>query len=103
MTPLIILKKGEKIKHFFFTFNEFNEWCKENDVKKFELKYMKGLGSWKQDELNQIFEEKGFEYFINSFEWTKESMKYIHQWMSSSEIEQRKEYLSQNTFDMLKV
>lgn len=102
-TPLIILKKGNIIKHFFFTFDEYNDWCSSNSQKGLELKYMKGLGSWKQDELNQLFEKHSFEYFLDTLEWTFDANMHIHQWLSQTEIKQRKEYLMKNTFNMFKV
>lgn len=78
-TPLIILKKGSKIEHFFFTFDDYNEWCKANSQKGLELKYMKGLGSWKKEELDQLFEEHPLDYFLDTLEWTHDSGMHIHQ------------------------
>lgn len=102
-TPLIVLKKNNKIKHFFFNFDDFNEWSKSNDSSKFDLDYMKGLGSWEKDDLIELFANNPLEYFIEDFEWTEDCMKTVHQWLSSTEVQSRKDYLTENTFDMFKV
>lgn len=101
-TPLIILKKGNKINHFFFTFDEYNEWCEKNSQKGYELKYMKGLGSWKQEELIQLFDKYDFSFFADELKWTYDSERYIHEWLSSSEVQKRKDYLMVKCFNMFK-
>lgn len=102
-TPLMILKSGEKIVHFFFTFDEYNKWTEENDYSKYTSKYMKGLGSWKQEEFIQLFDKYGMDFFLDTLEWTDDSMKAVHQWLSLTEVQQRKEYLMNNTFELSKV
>ena len=54
-TPIIIgLKKDKVVKHFF-TIAEYKAWenSKQFD-KNIKLKYSKGLGSWRKEELKQL-------------------------------------------------
>ena len=52
-TPIVVLKTKNKIVKHFFTFDEFNEFQSKHDVKKFEIFYKKGIGSWKKEEFDQ--------------------------------------------------
>lgn len=53
-TPIVVAipKKGDKM--FFYTQTEYNDWEKKNDLKKWEIKYKKGLAALVDDEYNDI-------------------------------------------------
>lgn len=44
-TPVIKVFKGDKIKHRFFTVQEFETWVKGRDMKGLKVRYYKGLGT----------------------------------------------------------
>ena len=44
-TPVIKLLKGGRIAHRFFTVVDFNKWKETNNIKGFEIRYYKGLGT----------------------------------------------------------
>ncbi len=102
-TPVIILKNGEKIVKFFFTFDEYNEYIKNHDVTKFRLKYLKGLGSFKSDELSQLVSIHGLEYFIETFVLDEGSEKAIDDWLGKDNVEVRKEMLRKNKFNIFMI
>lgn len=43
-TPLIVAKRGED-RHNFYNVQEFDTWCESNDPTRFDVRYLKGLGS----------------------------------------------------------
>ena len=102
-TPLLILRKGSNIEKIFFDFDEYNLFINNNDISKYTVQYMKGLGSWEQEDLMKLFKKYGFDYFIETFEWCEETYKYVHQWMSGSESDSRKDLLQNNEFDIFKI
>lgn len=55
-TPIVVAipkQKGKK-KILFYSQFEYNEWCKNNDLKQFEIKYKKGLAALVGDEYQDI-------------------------------------------------
>ena len=56
VTPLIKAKKGNETKSFF-TVNDFKSWAQTVDIKKWKVKYYKGLGT--------STDKEGKEYFQN--------------------------------------
>jgi DNA gyrase subunit B len=56
-TPIVVAEpksKNKKDKIFFYTQAEYNKWASNNDVKKFEIKYKKGLAALIGDEYDDI-------------------------------------------------
>jgi DNA topoisomerase II len=55
-TPILVavpVSKNKK-KLQFYTDDEYNQWCVKNDLKKYEIKYKKGLASLTDDEYEEI-------------------------------------------------
>jgi DNA gyrase/topoisomerase IV subunit B len=102
-TPVIVLKEKDKIKHFFFTMDEYNEFAKKHNTSKFDLKYMKGLGSWKKEELDQIVKDNGLDFFIESYVHTDGSNNVLKSWLSKDTVEDRKEMLRVNKFNIFSI
>jgi len=99
-TPLIVLRKGDKVCEFFFDFNEFNDWQRKHSLNGYQVHYKKGLGSWKKEELKQVIDKIGFDALVEPFERDSETNKYIDDWLSDKKVEARKEYLRHNTFNI---
>lgn len=102
-TPIVVLKKNKKITHYFMTFDEFNEWCSNNDVKQFTISYKKGLGAWKKEELIEIFDNEDKSKFFDKFEWNKDLYKEIDEWFADDKADIRKEKLQENFFSILNI
>ena len=70
-TPLIkAFGKTDKKKQnpiLFYSETEFNEWFKKNDVKKWDIKYYKGLGTSTEKEQRESFVD--FDDKVVSFVW----------------------------------
>jgi DNA topoisomerase-2 len=56
VTPILKAKKGETTKSFF-TLNDFKEWAEHlgDDIKKWKIKYYKGLGTSTDKEAKEYF------------------------------------------------
>lgn len=99
-TPVIVLKKKDKIKHFFFDLPSYIKHQESNDTSKFTIKYFKGLGSWKKEELKQLIDEYGMERFIETLVPDNTSDKVINDWLSYSTANERKKYIKGSPFDL---
>jgi len=97
-TPMVVAKKKDKIVKSFYSFNEYQEFSKQNSG--YEYDYKKGLGSWKKEELKDIFDKEGINKFIIDFETEDQYSDYIRNWMSSKTIDYRKDKVSSRQFDI---
>lgn len=103
-TPVIVFKdKTDKIKHFFFTLDEYNQFLKKNDVSNLKVHYYKGLGSWEPQDLKPLIEKYGIEYFLETFKNDEECEQTIDNWLNSKSSDKRKEYLNNNEFSIFKI
>ena len=99
--PLICMKDSKgNIVEMFQTFDEYNNWLKENKNSKLECKYFKGLGSWKDKEIKDLVKKYNVQKFIEPLELDKDSLKLIDDWVGKKNAEIRKEYLKQNEFSI---
>lgn len=101
-TPLVILFNKKKIYKMFFTIEEFIQFSSKKDISKYEIKYYKGLGSFKDSVLEKVFESKGgFENFIEELTYDKdEELKMIELWMSNEHVSFRKEKIKERDFSI---
>jgi DNA gyrase/topoisomerase IV subunit B len=65
-----------------------------------KIEYYKGLGSWSKEEFQKLFEEKGFEFFLQDLVLDDKGKVYVNDWLSGKEIEKRKQYLRDFTLDI---
>lgn len=100
--PLICMidKKGE-IKEMFNSFDEYNNWLRNNNNSKLEVKYYKGLGSWKEKDIKSLVAKHGLDKFIKPFELDTDALRLIDEWVGKKNADIRKEYLKQNEFSIL--
>ena len=88
-TPILKATKGSQIKQFYNE-GEFEEWKKENEIKGWNIKYYKGLGTSTGKEFKEYFKEKKIIYF----NWdTKESSEYIDMIFNKKRSDDRKDWL----------
>lgn len=99
-TPIVAgFDKNGIIKDFFFTLDEYNM----NRNKSYKYSYMKGLASWQASDLNRLIKEKGISHFIQDFEYTDEDGQTILNWLSSSNVDFRKEEMRGIQFNISNV
>ena len=97
-TPMIVAKKKDKIIKCFYSFDEYNQF-QEQATESYEYDYKKGLGSWKKEELKEVFAQ-GFDKFIVDFETEEEYNEYIKNWMSGKTVDYRKQQVRSRQFDI---
>ena len=79
------------------------EWEKTNKDSSIKYDYKKGLGSWKEGELNEVVKMFTLEKLMEPLEVGENYEEVIDNWMSSKCVEKRKEYILANKFDIFKV
>ena len=98
-TPLVVAKKGNKIKSYYFTLREYQQAEAAGKVKGCEIKYYKGLGTWKAKDLKEIIAKEGIDKFIIPLVWTDDSAQAIEDWVGA-ETAARKRFLRGKTFSL---
>ena len=100
-TPLVILKdnKNKPVK-YFYSLNEFKEFETSNNLSKYKIEYLKGLGSWDKDAFIKLFDENGFEYYLQELQLDELGKQYVNDWLSGKEADKRKQYLRDYTLNI---
>jgi len=98
-TPLIAIKQKGKIIEKFFSFPEYNR-KKSSLPKNSECKYYKGLGSWEQEDLHQLFTGNLDEEYIIPLEWGQLDETCITGWMKSEQVSYRKDKIVKKPFSI---
>ena len=88
-TPILKATNGKNNMQFYNE-GEFEEWKKTNDVKKWNIKYYKGLGTSTSKEFKEYFKEKKIVYFSCSGD---DSVKAIDMVFNKKRSDDRKEWL----------
>ena len=100
ITPLIIVQdKSFKIKEYFFNVQDFKKWEKDNPNNKDKVVYIKGLGSWEREQLQELIDKNGLDKFILTYRLDEKSNELVEDWLGS-DSEKRKKHLSNYTFDI---
>jgi len=88
-TPILKATKGNQTQQFYNE-GEFSEWKKNNDIKGWNVKYYKGLGTSTGKEFKEYFKEKKIIYF----NWDGEqSSEYIDMIFNKKRSDDRKDWL----------
>lgn len=61
-TPILIARSGKKEIKFYYN-NEFDEWCKKNDVTKWNIEYYKGLGALNDSNYKDLIQNPNIYYY----------------------------------------
>lgn len=100
ITPLIIVQdKSFKIKEYFFNVQDFKKWEKAHPGNKDKVVYIKGLGSWEREQLQELIDKNGLDKFILTYRLDDKSNELVEDWLGS-DPEKRKKHLSSYTFDI---
>lgn len=95
-TPVISIKKNNKLVKWYYSLND-QVLLKSGEVSK----YLKGLGSWKVDDLKYIVEKDGLNKMIDMLEFDNNEI--IDDWLSDKKADKRKEYILENDFNIAKI
>jgi len=91
-TPIFFTRgKNKKPKEWFYNLR---------NIPSEDGEYMKGLGSWEQEDLEYIIKKDGIEKMITIFEDTSDET--IEEWLGD-DSSPRKKYIIENDFDLIKL
>lgn len=98
VTPLVVLfdKKDKPVK-YFFNLDDYNQY---NNDKNYRVKYFKGLGSWKKEELQAIISEKGLDFFLQPFILDEKAEQYLDWWLKTEFTDKRKEFIQEHLLNL---
>lgn len=96
-TPLMLLKKGDTVIKAYFNFDEFDN----KDIKRgYDIKYLKGLGSWTPQEFEQMLDLYTLDGLIHNYEFDSEAPTLINDWLGGDNVLTRRAYLQANDFNI---
>lgn len=99
-TPIVILKDSkDKIKDWFYTFDEFKKWETSNKGSKLKIIYLKGLGSLETSDLDYIVSKDGFDSLLEKYVLDEKSKEYFENWLGPDPVP-RKKYLKEYELDI---
>jgi topoisomerase-4 subunit B len=93
-TPVVVYSKGDKITGWTYSLYDKKE-LQRGEVSD----YKKGLGSWNEDELEEVIKKDGLEKMIEHIEFDEDSKTAIDEWFGN-DSEPRKKYIVENDFSI---
>lgn len=103
ITPLVIVKEKDNIINWFYTFDEYLSFEKENKNKKYKYDYKKGLGSWDREELDYIISKDGIDNMLEVFVLDENSAMNLDNWLNSKKADERKAMLEGFEFNIMEM
>ncbi len=100
-TPLLILRKNNKVVKYFFDMQSFEQFEKTHSLSMYECMYIKGLGGFKAKDMKEII-GNNFEDFLDVFVLDDKTKQYFEYWMGN-DTDIRKELIVNNTVDINKI
>lgn len=94
-TPYMLVKNKDIIEDIIFDVKDAKTVPKGKSIK-----ILKGLGSWNENEFDQMVTKYGLDHFIMPLTLDEEGMKYMDDWLKSENVEQRKEQICNFDFDI---
>ena len=95
-TPVQCVIKNKKLQRWIYNPKE------GLDLKPGESgKWMKGLGSWKEKDLQLVVKTDGIENMLKIFDLDDKEI--LDDWLSDEKVQKRKDYLQENYFDITAV
>ena len=98
-TPLLGIKKDNKLVDWVYRLDDLTD----AHTKKGVIKYYKGLGTWKPNDLTIVVQKDKIDNMINVFEYDEESESSILGWFSKDTVEYRRERILNNEFSLIKL
>ena len=97
-TPIAIALKGNKVTDWAYKIEDIEKLNKKGDIK-----YMKGLGSWTKDSLNQVIEKDTFENMLQAIITDDKSNETLDEWFLVCNSNIRKQKIKENDFELIKL
>jgi DNA topoisomerase-2 len=98
-TPVGISLKNKKIQKWVYSIDEMDNLSAPGMT----VKYLKGLGSWKPDDMKVVIKAEGIEKMLVPLTYTAEDDVAIDNWYSNSKADVRKEMIMANEFSIVKL
>jgi len=95
-TPIMAEMKGGLPTRWVYDF-------KDKEKLKTNIKYFKGLGSWKTPALKVVVKKDGLQKMISILDYDEKAFETIDKWLNSKRAGDRKEMILENEFDLIKV
>ena len=89
-------KKDKPVK-YFFNLDDYKQYGNNHN---YRVKYFKGLGSWKKEELQSIIAEKGLDFFLQPFILDEKAEQYLDWWLKTEYTDKRKEFIQEHSLDL---
>lgn len=106
-TPIAAIVENKKIKKYWFTLKEMNEYLSNNKIKQGQtLKYYKGLGSFRAETLKELIKVGGgMQNFLEDLVLDDKSNNTLDNWIGEKQenVQSRKEYLKNYQLDINKI
>lgn len=97
-TPIMASRGKGTLLDWVYKLNEKDKLSGAKDIK-----YYKGLGSWTIPELKAVIKKDGLSKMIDLFEMDEEAPESVDAWLNSKRPDDRKEFLRNNHFDIVKL
>ena len=98
-TPLLGIKKDNKLIDWVYRIDDLTE----AHTKKGNVKYYKGLGTWKESDLKVVIEKDTVVKMIDFFEYDEDADSTIKGWFDEKMVEYRRERILNNEFSLIKL
>ena len=95
-TPVAASLKNKKPQKWTYTFDGI-------DKLKGEVKYFKGLGGWKPEQLKHIIEIDGLDKMLVQYSYSEDDDLVLDDWYSDKKADKRKELIMQSDFELIKI
>jgi DNA gyrase/topoisomerase IV subunit B len=96
-TPVAVEIKNKKVVKWVYSLNDIGE-LKNN------VKYMKGLGSWKEKDLKNVVKKDGLNNIIEIYDGCdSDDVDTINDWLQEETVDVRKMSIMKNDFDLIKL
>lgn len=95
-TPIASKMKNKKPVQWVYKYNEIESLGSD-------VKFYKGYGSWKPEDLQKVIKIDGLDRMLEPIEYTKADIETIMAWYSSENSDDRKEMIKNNDFDLIKI
>lgn len=99
-TPMMGLKKSNKLVKWFYTPEEFHVFEENNNINSYTVKYYKGLGSLRTEDYKE-FLKAGIDKSLHLLNLDNTDL--LDSWLNSKRSDDRKEMLKLNTFSIIKL